>query len=154
MKKWFSLLVAAVLAVSVLPGTALAMTPAPPEPPDPPEPPYAVGEPLVAYNLEYVDGLAEDAGYRIVEGVRGGIVRKYVKVSSDWMVTYVVLTDGFAFRSVFDLTSDEAGAIMGYPASVVDGMVSSVKDFVGEWFMPVELEPPEAVPVPSPVPDP
>ena len=132
MKKLSCAICSMALALTALTATAMAEAPVPDETTNPLPP--VTAEPLAGYVLDAVDEMAAGAGYRRVAGTPDGTVRKYVNVSDDWIVTYVVITEDFAYRSVADLASDGPGAIHGYPVAVSDGMVLSVFDFVQDWF--------------------
>lgn len=132
MKKLICTICSIALALAALTTAAIA-APHVPDETEGPLPPV-MAEPLVGYALDAVDEMAAAAGYRRVTGTPESTIRKYVSVSDDWIATYVVITEDFAYQSVADLASDFPGAIHGHPISISDGMVLSVYDFVRDWF--------------------
>lgn len=94
----------------------------------------AIGTPLVAWDFSFLDYIALEKGYMVVEPVEPkDILRTYTTTEDNMRYTVTVYRD-FVTACVHDRTSDFPGAVMGYPCYVEDGIVYSEYDFVTDIF--------------------
>lgn len=137
MKKVISLIIATMLMASTITATAAAAepvhgasagTPSTVTPTDAPagylypetlvetpdgyvvEDEAVLGEPLVAYTLSYLDELALEKGYIVVE-TGGGKYRDYIRVSG--IRTMISFKQDFVTVCTYEMDSDMIGSIMG-----------------------------------------
>lgn len=89
-----------------------------------------LGEPLVAYTLSYLDELALEKGYIIVEA-DDGVSRTYIHDESGYMTTIVIESD---FATVCVHCGEMPGAIMGVWCYADEDMVYSTVDLVDLLF--------------------
>lgn len=101
---------------------------------DAPEGYEVLGSPLVAWDFSFLDYIALEKGYMVVEPKEPkDILRTYTTTVDNLRYTVTVYRD-FVTACVHDRTSDFPGAIMGYPCYVEDGIVYSEYDFVTDIF--------------------
>ena len=101
---------------------------------DAPEGYEVLGSPLVAWDFSFLDYIALEKGYMVVEPKEPkDILRTYPTTVDNLRYTVTVYRD-FVTACVHDRTSDFPGAIMGYPCYVEDGIVYSEYDFVTDIF--------------------
>lgn len=94
----------------------------------------AIGTPLVAWDFSFLDYIALEKGYMVVEPVEPkDILRTYTTTEGNMRYTITIYCD-FVTACVHDRTSDLPGAIMGYPCFVEDDLVISEFDFVTDIF--------------------
>lgn len=101
---------------------------------DAPEDYESIGTPLVAWDFSFLDYIALEKGYMVVEPKEPkDILRTYTTTVDNLRYTVTVYRD-FVTACVHDRTSDFPGAVMGYPCYVEDGIVYSEYDFVTDIF--------------------
>lgn len=101
---------------------------------DAPEGYEVLGSPLVAWDFSFLDYIALEKGYMVVEPKEPkDILRTYTTTVDNLRYTVTVYRD-FVTACVHDRTSDFPGAVMGYPCYVEDGIVYSEYDFVTDIF--------------------
>lgn len=94
----------------------------------------AIGTPLVVWDFSFLDYIALEKGYMVVEPVEPkDILRTYTTTEGNMRYTITIYCD-FVTACVHDRTSDLPGAIMGYPCFVEDDLVISEFDFVTDIF--------------------
>ena len=101
---------------------------------DAPEDYESIGTPLVAWDFSFLDYIALEKGYMVVEPKEPkDILRTYTTTVDNLRYTVTVYRDSVT-ACVHDRTSDFPGAVMGYPCYVEDGIVYSEYDFVTDIF--------------------
>lgn len=90
----------------------------------------ALGTPLVAWTWDYLDEVALEKGYIIVE-TDDGVSRTYIRDESGYMTTIVIESE---FATVCVHCGDMPGAIMGVWCYADEDMVYSTVDLVDLLF--------------------
>lgn len=152
MKKFITIIATAIMSMAIMVGTASAAstgdihdTPAGGAASfpagyiesiavDAPDDYFALGTPLVAWDWSFLDYIALEKGYMVVESITPqDILRIYTKTEGSLRYTVTIYCDS-VIACVHDLTNDFPGAIVGYPCVVEGDIVSSEYDFVTDLF--------------------